>query len=61
MDYYSIPLEDFAKHRNWPFHFVKDTAELNKHAARIMVDLIKRNNEAGKPTSFHPADRPARL
>ena len=52
MDYYSIPPEDFAKHRKWPFHFVKDTAELNEHAARIMVDLIAKNNEAGRPTSF---------
>lgn len=52
MDYYAIPPEDFGKYRKWPFHFVKDTNELNERAARIMVDLIKRNNEAGKPTSF---------
>ena len=52
MDYYAIPPEDFAKHRNWPFHFVKDTAALNEHAARILVDLIKASNEAGKPTSL---------
>lgn len=50
MDFYSIPSQDFAKHRNWPFHFVKDTAELNERAARIMVDLIQEKNAAGKPT-----------
>jgi hypothetical protein len=27
MDFYAIAPEDFAKHRNWPFHFVKDSAE----------------------------------
>lgn len=52
MDFYAIPPENFAKHRNWPFHFVKDTSELNECAARIMVDLIKSNNEQGKPTAI---------
>jgi len=50
MDYYSIPPEEFARHRPWKFHFHRDSAALSRFAAEIMADLIRTNNEAGKPT-----------
>ncbi len=52
MDYYRIPPEEFPRLRSWRFNFVRDTQALNRFAARIMVDLIQENNEAGRPTTL---------
>lgn len=50
MDCYSISRKQFERICPFPFRVVKDLAALNLQAARMIADLVRANNAAGKDT-----------
>lgn len=48
----SLAAEELCQHTNIPISILPDLDALYRHIARHMADIIIKNNEAGKPTSF---------
>ena len=52
MECYNITREQLDERCPFPFRIVPDHDALNREAARMIVDLVRQNNQAGRDTSL---------
>lgn len=51
LEWCSIPLDELGRHNpRIPFEIVETSAEMGRRMARELVETVKSNNEAGRPT-----------